>query len=128
MRLSPLLVCLGALTSFAAGCSDDIGYPCQISSADAGRVALTSPANDCQERVCVHAGRGQRHGMCTRPCAADGDCPGPAETCPEGFSCRHATPVGTLWCCKVCICDRYPTDPGVAQSCAGKGNPACPRP
>ena len=126
-------VILALVTSHLACSDDDVGYPCQAyATPEAQRsvdgFTILTPANDCFERVCVQAAsQGQRSGMCSRACDTDGDCPGPNEACPTGYSCRVAVEVGSLHCCTLCLCDRFVTSTFVSQSCAARRNPACPR-
>lgn len=126
--LAPLFfVCFLAL----AGCEDeDVGVPCQMTSAlDAG-TASTSQINpqamDCRSRLCLLYGVDSKP-LCTKICKDDGDCPDETETCPEGFQCIAATETTKLACCKMCVCSRFVVDnAGVSAYCEQHPNDSCP--
>ncbi|MCC6747682.1 MAG: hypothetical protein IT371_08500 [Deltaproteobacteria bacterium] len=124
--LLPALIAI--LSGAATGCADsDTGLPCEASTTGTDTVIITQ-ALDCRSKLCMRYGATGSTPMCTKSCAQDSDCPDATDTCAQGFKCVHSVGVGTLKCCKMCVCRRFisgDTDP-LANSCANVSNEKCP--
>ena len=114
MRLQPFLArtlhtVLIAVLTILVSCAQPaaIGGPCQLGiPASAGTVTLSSPALECEGRVCMQIGGADA--VCTAECRTDDDCqtvaaPG-ASACPRGFACAVLAPVGRYACHHLCVC------------------------
>jgi len=115
-------------------CEDeDVGIPCNIGGGSfdgGGQIRVNSQALDCRSRLCIFYPAATAQSMCTRICENEDDCPeaGEIETCEPGFSCVVGQTVGSLKCCKMCVCKKYLTGVdagGAAAACAGF-TPDCP--
>lgn len=110
---------LSAATA-AAGCGPPpaaVGAACDVGVPDsAGNVSISSPALECEGRICMQVGSGP--GLCTAGCRSDDDCQtvsaAGASTCHDGFTCAAAVGVGSYACQKLCVCRDAPPN---AVSC-----------
>lgn len=139
MKKLLIMPALAALLALAAvpllACEDeDVGIPCSISagSGDAGTTGtkVNSQALDCRSRLCIYAPAAKSQPLCTRICENEDDCPeaGDIETCKAGFACVVAQTVGSLKCCKMCVCKEYlkGVDAGSATAACANYTPDCP--
>ena len=95
--------------SLAAGCGQPaaIGGPCDLGvSVTGGSVTITTPALECDGRVCMQVGRAPA--LCSAECRNDDDCrtvaPANEQACHHGFACATATAVGNYACRPLCVC------------------------
>lgn len=103
----------------------DVGSACKLNIMDSGStpaVQLSSQSLDCSSRVCIQYPSKGSQPMCTRICDRASDCPGPGKvaTCKGGFSCVVAVTIGSLKCCRMCICTAH-----LIQSLVNKNKAAC---
>jgi len=132
-RTAIAVVMLASLACLTACEEEDVGVPCQMTSAlDAGSgssAQINPQAMDCRSRLCLlYGGLAESRPLCTRICKDDGDCPDETETCSEGFSCIPATETTKLSCCKMCVCKRFIVEgSGVSAYCEQNPNPSCPK-
>ena len=132
----PLRPCFfaGAFALISAGaCSEPlVGNKCRPSFAtDSSQTAISSPAFDCTERICLETPLPVGHKLpensehtpqCTAMCESDDECVGhDATTCQSGFACFVPTAVGRFCCQPMCVCrdflDRETHNPTVPAAC-----------
>ncbi|MBI4508613.1 MAG: hypothetical protein HY698_03180 [Deltaproteobacteria bacterium] len=106
-----LQVVLGLVLALAAtACQENpVGRSCFIGSIDAGsgETILSSPALECQSRLCLHVPSTdpEAKDMCTAECSDDSDCDKVAESpCKKGFACTVPVVTGAFCCKKLCVC------------------------
>jgi hypothetical protein len=129
MRKHPALEALAGMVawialSLTAGCGQPaaIGGPCDIGVPPAsGSVTISTPALECDGRVCMQVG--SEPAFCSAECRTDDDCrtvaPANGQTCRQGFACAAATASGKYACRPLCICR---DDRPVPVACVGAGN------
>ena len=121
------------LSGLAACEPEDVGVPCRAVATGEGDTEsgadVNSSAMDCRSRLCLfYGGLAESIAMCTRVCGNDGDCPNKTDSCTEGFTCIPATRVGSIPCCKLCVCKRFVTGSNAAVVSYCEQNPPqnCP--
>lgn len=118
LRSLPLMffavVSAGAMTA----CNEaPVGLNCYIGNINAGEgeAFISSPALDCQSRVCLHqpdqsgaVDDAKETDMCTNYCDSSEDCVRhPQSECKTGFACMIPVVVGDFCCQKMCVCKDY---------------------
>ena len=100
------------------GCSSPaaVGAPCDlgVQTAGADGVTMSSPALDCEGRLCLQVSGGPA--LCSAECGSDDDCSNHARAsasgCHSGFVCTTATALGAYGCRRLCVChDTLPATP-----------------
>jgi hypothetical protein len=94
----------------AGGCAQPaaVGGPCDVGvpGTGTGTVTMSSPALECEGRVCLQVGSAAA--VCSAGCRTDDDCqttgPGAASACRHGFACAVPTAVGSYACQRFCVC------------------------
>ena len=109
-RATTFLAVISVLAGFLlAACKQPpaIGNGCAVGSpGDNQEVTISSPALECESRICLQVGSGGP--LCTGECGSDDDClnlaPTAGQLCPHGFVCRAASPFGAHPCQRLCLC------------------------
>jgi hypothetical protein len=127
------LPCLSLLLTTTCD-PEDVGVPCkldlEVQIEEEPSPVFKTPAMECRSRICLAmSGIKDAKPLCTRPCESNSDCPDGMDTCKEGFSCIIPVQMGSLSCCKMCVCNRFITsDDSTADFCASHPNSNCPKP
>ncbi len=135
--LSLTLLAIAVALPFALlpACGDeDTGIPCTVpqrsGDAGAGGIIVNSQSLMCRSRLCIYFPAASAQALCTRICSSEDDCPGAneIETCSTGFACIEAQSVGSLKCCKMCVCKKFiqGVDAGGSSSACQNFTPNCP--
>jgi hypothetical protein len=87
----------------------EVGRVCDIGSVPSNETVVSSPALDCESRICLNVANSQPP-MCTAECDDSSDCDQAAESqCTAGFTCAPVVTVGPFACRNFCVCsDRVP--------------------
>ncbi|MCK5799922.1 MAG: hypothetical protein KAI47_22180 [Deltaproteobacteria bacterium] len=124
--LSAAIAFAALLLIFAplSGClQDDIGVHCDlVVDPENPSTQFNLQALDCESRVCLSYQTGSAGPRCTLPCKDDSDCPSDGVAgCPK-FVCRIGQVVGSIKCCKFCVCDTdADANDNLTKACSGVG-------
>lgn len=160
LLFAPTVATAIALIVGMSACADDVGTACDICKVDVDGKEdctltdiYTPTSRVCQSRLCVRTtANNMPHGMCTRFCKSDDDCPSGvdqdyldcikkpgadptkckrSQPCTQGFSCNVYKITGQISCCKMCVCKDYftkdETNEEYCQNLKAQGiDPVCP--
>ncbi len=129
-----ILAALLPLVMASAACStDDVGYPCKVTTTDdddtGNEIIVKENSLDCESRLCVFSNTADEAvPQCSIFCESNDDCPGPGEieTCTEGFTCAVGKQTSAIKCCKLCICNKFLSEPSTSTFC-NTITPVCPQ-